>query len=304
MFDWVTAPVVLIFLGTSALIFLLFLFLEGGPDQSAGPGLLRERRRSRNRVGDLALAALPRLGTPLMPADEQEQTRLEQRLIHAGYYSRSALPRFLGLRVVLLSAALLIAVAIGLLELLTLTYALLLGSTLMGLALVGPGLWLDWQIRERQMNFRRALPDVIDIITICLEGGLSLPEAIRRVAEELETAHPLLGEEMTIVQREMLLGLSAGEALRKFAVRSDLSEARDLASVIVHAERYGVSIVTAMRVEAESMRQARQQRAEEMAHKAAVKILFPTLLLIFPAIFIVLLGPAVYAIMESFGNSK
>jgi tight adherence protein C len=143
------------------------------------------------------------------------------------------------------------------------------------------------------------LPDVLDIITICLEGGLSLQEAIRRVTEELQNVHPLLGDEFAIVQREMLLGLSPGEALRKFAVRCDLAEARDLAAVVLHAERYGVSMVEAMRIEADAMRQDRQQRAEEMAQKAAVKILFPTLLFIFPAIFVVVVGPAVYDIMES-----
>jgi tight adherence protein C len=239
-----------------------------------------------------------------MPADAQEQSRLQKRLIHAGYYGNSALPRFLGLRVLLLVGALLVAMVIGLSGLLSLTPSLLLGCALVAVALVGPGMWLEWQKRNRQTTFRRALPDVIDVITICLEGGLSMPEAIRRVADELQTAHPLLGEEMAIVQREMLLGLSAGEALRKFASRTDLSEARDLAAVILHAERYGVSTVTALRVEADTMRQARQQRAEEMAQKAAVKILFPTLLLIFPAIFIVVLGPAVYGIMESFSRMK
>ncbi len=304
MLDWLTAPVVLVFLGTSAVLFLVFLFLEGGTNKSAGPGLLDPRRPRRGRVGDLALAALPSLGTPLMPESEQAQTRLQQRLIRAGLYSRSALPRFLGVRVVLLIVALLAAVAIGFTRLLPPPLALLLGCALVLLAMIGPGLWLQWQARNRQTNFRRALPDVIDIITICLEGGLSLPEAIRRVTEELQTAHPLLGEEMTIVQREMLLGLSAGEALRKFAARSGLPEARDLASVILHAERYGVSTVTAMRVEADAMRLARQQRAEEMAQKAAVKILFPTLLLIFPAIFIVVLGPAVYGIVEAFRRMR
>jgi tight adherence protein C len=304
MLDWMGAPVVLVFLGTSALIFLLFLFLEGGQSVSVGPGLLAPRRHNRGRLGELALAALPRLGTPLMPETEQEQTRLQQRLIHAGLYSQTALARFLGLRVVLLIGGLLAAVAIGLSGLFSLVPGLLLGCTLVALALVGPGLWLDWKIRDRQRSFRRALPDVIDVITICLEGGLSLPEAIRRVSEELETAHPALGEEMIIVQREMLLGLSAGEALRKFASRSGLPEVRHLASVILHAERYGVSTVAAMRVEADGMRQARQQRAEEMAQRAAVKILFPTLLLIFPAIFIVVLGPAVYGIMEAFSKTR
>jgi tight adherence protein C len=299
MLDLLSAPAVLAFLGTGGVCFLLFLLLEGAPGKTAGRG-----RLGRARVGDLALSALPRLGAPLMPADEEEQTRLHQRLLHAGLYGRSALPRFLGVRVVLLAGAVLAAAAVGLSRLLPLTPALLLGCALLALALVGPGLWLDWLKRERQRNFRHALPDAIDTITICLEGGLSLPEAIRRVNDELQAVHPLLADELTIVQREMLLGLSPGEALRKFAARSGVSEARDLASVVLHAERYGVSVVSAMRVEADAMRLDRQQRAEEMAQQAAVKILFPTLLLIFPAIFVVVLGPAVYGIMNTFRHLK
>jgi tight adherence protein C len=295
MLDMLNAPVVLVFLGTSGFFFLVFVFLVGVPN-------LLARRRA--RMGGMALSALPRLGMPLMPSDELEQTRLQQRLIHAGLYGRSALPRFLGVRVVVLLVALLAAIAVVLSGLLELPAALLAGCVLLGLALVGPGLWLDWLRRERQRAFRHGLPDVLDILTICLEGGLSLPAALQRVTDELQTVYPLLDEELGIVQREMLLGLSAGEALRKFAARTGLAEARDLASVVLHAERYGVSIVNAMRIEADAMRLDRQQQAEEMAQKAAVKIIFPSLLLIFPAIFIIVLGPAVYGIMDAFANMK
>jgi tight adherence protein C len=301
--EWLSAPVVLAFLGTSAVAMFLFQFLESDPGRSSGVGLLLGRRRNL-RVGELALAALPRLGTPLIPAGKEAQSRLQQRLIHAGLYSQSALPRFLGVRAVLLAVAVLAAVAFALSDLLPLMQDLVIGTTLVGLAFLGPGLWLDWKTRNRLASFRRALPDVMDILIICLEAGIGVQEAIRRVAEELQTAHPLLSEEFTIVQREMLLGLSAGESLSKLAARADLAEARNLASVILYAERYGVSTVNAMRVEADAMRLTRQQRAEEMAQKAAVKVLFPTLLLIFPALFIVVLGPAAYGIIESLATMK
>jgi tight adherence protein C len=304
MMEYLNAPIVLVFLGTSGLFFLIFLFLEGAPGNTSGRGLLGRDRRGPGRLGDLALLALPRLGAPLVPSDEQQQTRVQRRLIHAGLYGRSALPRFLGIRAVLLVGAVLAGVAIGLSGLLPLAPSLLVGCALVAAAFVAPGLWLDWQKRERQRTFRHALPDVLDILTICLEGGLSLPEALRRVTDELQTVHPLLADEFNIIQRETLLGLSPGEALRKFAARTDLSEARDLASVVLHAERYGVSMVNAMRIESDAMRLERQQRAEEMAQKAAVKVLFPTLLFIFPAIFVVVVGPAVYSIIDTFSNLK
>jgi tight adherence protein C len=302
MLQLLSTPTVLVFLGTSCLFFLIFLFLEGEPGQPTRKSMLR--RKGGAGVGDFALSALPRLGAPLVPSDEQQQSRLQQRLIHAGLYGRSAMPRFLGMRAVLLIGAVLAAVAFGLTQLLPLAQSLLVGCAIVGVAFIGPGLWLDWMKRERQRTFRHALPDVLDILSICLEGGLSLPEALRRVTDELQTAHPQLGDEFTIVQREMLLGLSPGEALRKFASRSGLSEARNLASVILHAERYGVSMVNALRIESDSMRLERQQRAEEMAQKAAVKILFPTLLFIFPAIFVVVVGPAAYGIIETFSHLK
>jgi tight adherence protein C len=304
MLDLLSSPAVLAFLGTSGLLLLIFLLMDGTPGKTTWQGLLRRGRSGQARLGDYALSALPPLGSRLMPTDEQQQSRMQQRLILAGRYGRSALPRFLAIRAVLLVLAVLVAVALGLIRILPLEPSLFLGCTLIALAFVGPGLWLDWEKRERQRDFRHALPDVFDIIIICLEGGLGLQEALRRVTDELQTAHPLLGDEFAIIQREMLLALSPGEALHKFAVRCDLQEARNLASVVLHTERYGVSMVQAMRIEVDAMRLQRQQRAEEMAQKAAVKILFPTLLFIFPAIFVVVVGPAIYSIIDSFARLK
>jgi tight adherence protein C len=296
--------VLVVFLGTTGLIFvLLFLF---GDSPAGGPfhGSWLPWRHRRTRPSELALSALPRLGTPLLPVDQQEQAQLQQRLVQAGYYGRSALPVFLGVRVVVLACAALVSVVLLLTGWLALAPGLIVTAVLVGLALLGPGLFLDWQKKQRQAQLRRALPDVLDVITICLEAGLGLSEAIHRVSEELATAHPLLAEEMTLVEREMLLGLGAGEALRKFAARCDLPEVRDLAAVVEHSERYGVGTAAALRIEADSMRLARQQRAEELAQKAAVKVLFPTLLFIFPAIFVIVLGPAVYSIMSMFAQTQ
>jgi tight adherence protein C len=118
------------------------------------------------------------------------------------------------------------------------------------------------------------------------------------VGAELRTAHPVLALELNIVQREIQMGSSPGEALQKMGVRTDLEEIRSLASVVTQAERFGASLVKSLRVHAETLRLKRQQHAEELAQKASVKILFPTLLLIFPAIFVVILGPAAFQIME------
>ena len=126
--------------------------------------------------------------------------------------------------------------------------------------------------------------------------------AFQRVTGEVLLVHPLLGEEMSMMQREIQLGLSTGEALKKMGERCGLDDVRELASVLLQSERYGASVVKALRMHADSWRAERQQRIEELAQKAAVKILFPTLLCIFPAIFIVLLGPAAFQMATLFAK--
>ena len=125
---------------------------------------------------------------------------------------------------------------------------------------------------------------------------------MQRVADELQTAYPLLATELQLAQRDIQLGRSPGEALRHFGDRTDLDEIRTLAAVIVQADKYGAGLVKSLRVHAETLRLNRRQYAEERAQKAGLKILFPTILCIFPAMFVVILGPAVIRIMASFAE--
>ena len=183
-------------------------------------------------------------------------------------------------------------------------YAVLGGACLGIGGMIGPSFWLDSQKKKRQTNFRRALPDALDVLVICMEGGLSLPGGLRRISSELRTAHPALAAELNLVQREVQLGRSPGEALLHLGTRTDLEEIRNLASVITQAERYGASLVKSLRVHAEILRLKRHQRAEEMAQKAAIKIMFPTLLFIFPTVFVVVLAPAVFRFMNFFHSHQ
>jgi tight adherence protein C len=250
------------------------------------------------------LSRLPAVARPLLPDDEDLRGRLQRRLNQAGLYGRHVLPIFLGAKMLFMVLAVVLAVAATVSRLLPPGRAAVVGALLGGTALAGPGMWLDARKRKRQLELRRGLPDALDMLVLCVEGGVSLAQAVQRVTTELHDAHPLLGAEMDIVQREMLLGLSVGEALRKFADRADLDDVRSLASVLLQNERYGASVARALRIHADTLRQLRQQRAEEMAQKAAVKILFPTLLCIFPAIFIVLLGPAAYQIASLLSQTR
>ena len=210
-------------------------------------------------LGKIASTTLPRMGTPFIPTDEGERTKLQTRLIHAGLYRRQAMVVFLGVKVLLIAPAFL-CVAASLIGVVTLWQGLIIGLCLGIGGLIGPSFWLDRMKRKRQSNFRRALPDALDVLVICLEGGLSLSAGLRRVSTELRTAHPELASELAIVQREVQLGLTSGEALKKMGERSDLEEVRSLASVILQSERLGASLVKALRVHAESLRLKRYQR--------------------------------------------
>ena len=244
------------------------------------------------------------VGAMLIPKKTEDRGQLQKRLIHAGYYGPHAMATFLGIKVLLLIGPMLVGGALGLLGQVPVDEGLLYGALGGAMGLVGPSFWLDKRKTQRQMEFRRALPDAMDVLVIVLEGGGSLPQALQRVAGELRVAHPDLSDELAIVLREMQLGSSVGGALRHFGDRVDLEEVRSLAAVIIQVERYGASLVKALRVHAETFRQKRLVRAEELAQKASLKMLFPTVVCIFPAMFIVILGPTVLEVIKVFNGMQ
>jgi tight adherence protein C len=306
MLEIIDTTTVAVFIGAISMVLLLFMLvtqrksrLESRLRELANEDAGIPQVEPVDSVVQLARTALPRMGTPFLPKDEEERTRLQTRLIHAGLYSKQAPVIFLGVKVLLMVAPAVIGLALGLVGLFPIGYGVLVGALLGAFGMIGPSFWLDRRKAARQSNFRRALPDALDVLVICLEGGLSIPGAIRRVGTELRTAHPQLAAEFTIVQREIQLGQSVGEALRRFSDRADLEEVRSLASVIMQSERFGASMVKALQTHAETLRARRLQYAEEMAQKAATKVLFPTILCILPGVFIVILGPAAIQIVAT-----
>ena len=165
-----------------------------------------------------------------------------------------------------------------------------------------PLLWLDYKIRRRHALFHQSLADFLDLMIVCMEGGLSLQGTIQRVGDELRIAHPEFAKELTIVQRDIQLGATIDSALRRFAVRSGCESVGSLAKFVREAMRFGTQLTRALRLHAEMLRSQREMMAEEMAQKAAVKVLIPTLLLIFPAVFIVVAGPAIIEIQKAFAK--
>ena len=255
-------------------------------------------------VAQLARTALPRMGKIIVPEDEAERTKLRARLVHAGLYHRQAMYIFLGVKLALLVVATATGIGLTTTGALPVTKAMPISLGLYFVAMIGPSFWLDRQKNARQTLLRRGLPDALDVLIICVEGGLSLQAGIKRVADELRAAHPVLGGELRIIDREIQLGRSPGDALRHFAQRSDLDEVLSLASVIAQSERFGASLVKSLRTHSETLRTKRKQSAEEKAQKASTMILIPTLLCIFPAIFVILLAPAGYSVYQSlFGGA-
>jgi tight adherence protein C len=155
-----------------------------------------------------------------------------------------------------------------------------------------PSIWLKRVTAARQDTLHRAIPDALDLMVVCVESGLGLDQAIARVGQEVSQAHPILADELNVLSQELRTGVQRQVALRNLAKRTDIEEVRNLVALLVQTDRFGTSIGQALRVHADSMRTTRRLKAEEMAAKLPVKLLFPLVCFIFPSMFIVTIGPA------------
>lgn len=163
-----------------------------------------------------------------------------------------------------------------------------------------PEMWLLWRISRRQHRLQKALPDGLDLLVICVEVGLGLDQAILRVAEELQLVHPELSEELHLVNLEMRVGKTRIDALRELARRTGLEDIKALVAMLIQTERFGTSIAQSLRIHSDELRTKRRQRAEEMAAKTTVKMVPPLVFFIFPALMVVILGPAAITIYRQF----
>ena len=243
-------------------------------------------------LGTLATDTSFDRGTRRRLHQEERKRRLRERMMHAGFYATASGSLFMMFRLLLIASAAGLGFLFSTVSNLPLHFGIIAGVLCGVAATIAPGFWLDHLKKSRQIKIRRALPDSLDVLVVCLQGGLSVMASLSRVANELAVAHPMLAIEIKIAERQMQMGQTAGEAIRGIADRFDMEDLRAMSSVIKQAERIGASVATALETFAENLRLKRSQRAEELAHKAAVKMLIPTVLFIFPAIFVVILGPA------------
>lgn len=171
-------------------------------------------------------------------------------------------------------------------------------TALPALAYLLPDLLLERRIRSRRESFRLGIPDVVDLLVICVDAGLGLDQALQRVGQELANSHPAIQDEFLIINREQRAGRPRIEAWQAMATRVQLEEVDAMISMLMQTEKFGTPIARALSTFAGGIRMKRRQQAEEKAAQTTVKIIFPLVIFIFPAIFIVLLGPAALKIMR------
>jgi tight adherence protein C len=161
-----------------------------------------------------------------------------------------------------------------------------------------PVAFLKTRVRRRQEEIVDALPDSLDLLTVCIEAGLGINSAFSRIAEEFRLSCPILSEEFDIVNREMVAGKPRAEALRTLAARTGVEDVKSLVAMLIQTEKLGTSLAQSLRVHSDSLRTRRRQRAEEAAAKTTIKLVFPLVFLLFPALFIVILGPGALQILK------
>jgi tight adherence protein C len=233
-----------------------------------------------------------------MPKSDKEVGVALQRLQRAGYRGEQAVKVFYGCKVVVPIMLSVIAFATGLANLGPFfVYLLTLGG-----GFLAPDFILGKKIEKRQKKLTRGLPDVLDLLVICMEAGLSLDQAMARTTQELVKSQPELCDELGVVVLEQRAGRPRSEAWKRMADRTGVDTLRNLVSMLVQTEQFGTSIAKMLRVHSDTLRTQRVQMVEEAAAKTSVKLVFPLVLFIFPALFLVTLGPAAIVMMESFSN--
>jgi tight adherence protein C len=273
--------------------------------RKAGDDDSRIRQQAKESVAQRVLRKFAPIAVkPVMPKSDEEMSTLRIKLANAGLRTDSAPGMFLASKTVL--GVLLLVLTLIVMWTSGRDIKQILGASafLAGIGFMLPNLWLVMATKQRAEKIRNGLPDSLDLMVITVESGLALDAAIQRVGEEMRHVHPELSEEMTIATLESQMGVPRGEALTNMATRTGVAEMKALVAVITQAEKFGTSIAKALRNQADSLRTKRRLKAEERAQKTTVKLMMPLVLFIFPAIFVVLLGPAILQIMRQFMTGK
>jgi tight adherence protein C len=239
------------------------------------------------------------LSGPLMPQSELEQSQLKIKLANAGFRSDSAVAVYMGLRVATLLLFTLLGLGIALPQHGLTAKALKPIVLYAGVGFYLPTMGLWFLRKRRQEEVFLTLPDALDLLVVCVESGLGLDAAMRKVCDEMKDHAKVICEEFSLANFQLQMGRPRREVLHDLGVRTGVDDVRSLAAILIQADRFGSSVAQALRVQSDSMRTRRKQLAEEKAAKTAVQLIFPLVLFIFPGIFVVLVGPAAISIMNT-----
>jgi len=262
------------------------------------------KRRSREEEGRadtmtrVLEKAAPSFAKPLQPKDEKAAGKLKQRLTQAGFRGEKAATMFLGLK---FAGLMLGGVAGGGTALLMSGFSqsgLIKMVIIAGLMFYLPDVVLFFMGRKRKEAIFLGLPDALDLLVVCVEAGLGLDSAMRKVSDEMKRTYRVISEEFGLCNLQLQMGKPRSEVLQDLGNRTGVEDLRSLASILIQADKFGSSIAQALRVQSDSMRTRRRQIAEEKAAKTAVKLIFPLVIFIFPGIFVVLVGPAAITMMR------
>ncbi len=257
----------------------------------------------KSRKNGFFLNLFRRLGKSAESRDKHDTTNSRLRFLRAGIRHESALSIFWGSKIFLLlfTTATFIVLRLLVFKLTSypMTVMIAVFAALLGFYL--PNIWLRQKTDKRRENILNALPDALDLLVICVEAGMGLDSAINRVAKDSQDGSPELSDELHFMTLELRAGKSRRDALRNLALRINLDEVKSLVTLLIETEKFGTSMAEALRVYSDSYRTQRQQRAEEVAAKLPVKLLIPLGLFIFPALFVVILGPAFISIYRALG---
>ena len=260
-------------------------------------------RQGRQRRSQELKAVLEFIGDRV-EQDPRRASQLQELMIHAGYREPGAVPLYWGARV-----ALTIGLGIGLFLLVKLIggdalQALIAGIWGAAFGWVGPAMHVGGRARRRQKELQRTLPDALDLLIVCVEAGLALNQALMRVAEEIRHVSLLTSHEFSQVNYEIRAGVPREDALKNLAERTGVPDLKSLVAMLIQTDRFGTSIAQALRVHSDTLRTKRRQRAEEAAAKTTIKLVFPLACCIFPALFVVILGPAMVEIYRTLLGMK
>lgn len=265
-------------------------------DELRDPMLRKKREEGATKknvaVTKMLEASAPALAKPLQPKSEKEAGKLKLKLSYAGFRSEAAPQIFLGMKFIMLIIGLVLGGGGAIIA-----YGLTQGALIRIVIIAGGMFYLPdgivmWLGKKRKESIFLGLPDALDLMVVCVEAGLGLDQAMRKVAEEMKKSYRTIADEFGLCNLQLQMGRSKQQVLQELGIRSGVDDLKSLASILIQADKFGSSIAQALRVQSDSMRTRRRQIAEEKAAKTAVKLIFPLVLFIFPGIFVVLVGPA------------